>query len=111
MVLREFEDILPGSAERIFKQFEVQAEHRRRSETKVIASNTFTQKLGAVSASLVGIGGMAGGIWLVSHGRSVTGFGTLVVALGSIAGTFLRQRGVQNTERAAKRSIDELKKN
>jgi uncharacterized membrane protein len=62
MVLREFEDILPGSAERIFKQFEVQAEHRRRSETTVIASNAFTQKLGAVSAAVVGTGGMAGGI-------------------------------------------------
>jgi uncharacterized membrane protein len=110
MVLREFEDILPGSAERIFRQFEVQADHRRCSEAKVIASNAFTQRLGAVSAAIVGIGGMAGGIWLVAHGQSVTGFGTLVVALGSIVGTFLRQRGTQNSERAAKRSSPESKK-
>jgi hypothetical protein len=97
------EEILPGSAERIFAQFELQAEHRRRSETTVLSSNAFSQKLGAVCAAIIGIGGMSGGIWLLAHGQSVTGFGTLVIALGGIVATFLYQSGAQEAERAAKR--------
>jgi len=103
IVLRQLEDILPGSAERIFAQFELQAEHRRRSETTVLASNAFSQKLGAVSAAIIGIGGTSGGIWLVAHGESIIGFGTLLVALGSIVGTFLHQTSAQESDRAAKR--------
>lgn len=74
-VLREFEQILPGAAERIFIQFEAQAEHRRRSETKVIDSNTLSQKLGAISAPVIGLSGVVGGMILVGRGFNITGLG------------------------------------
>lgn len=37
-ILRRFEDILPGTAERILRQFEVEAEHRRSCEQAMIES-------------------------------------------------------------------------
>ncbi|MEO7029824.1 MAG: DUF2335 domain-containing protein [Acidobacteriaceae bacterium] len=103
-VLREFEQILPGVAERIFIQFEAQAEHRRRSETKVIDSNTLSQKLGAISAPVIGLSGVVGGMILVGRGFNITGLGTVFAALGSIVATFLYQRHAQDRERFAKRS-------
>ncbi len=110
IVLRHLEEILPGSAERIFSQFEKQAEHRRHGEIIVISSNAFSQRLGAVSAAIIGIGGMGGAIWLLAHGQSVTGFGTLLVALGGIVGTFLYQSGSQEAQRVHKRQSKELEK-
>jgi len=110
IVLRHLEEILPGSAERIFNQFEKQAEHRRNSEMIVISSNAFAQRLGAVSAATIGIGGMGGAIWLLAHGQSLTGFGTLLVALGGIVGTFLYQTGSQEAERVQKRHKTDLDK-
>jgi len=110
IVLRHLEEVLPGSADRIFIQFEKQAEHRRQAESIVISSNAFSQRLGAVSASIIGIGGTGGAIWLLAHGQSLTGFGTLLVALGGIIGTFLYQSGSQEAERASKRPAKHTEK-
>ena len=46
-ILKRFEELLPGSAERLFREFEVQAEHRRSLERRVIASDTLSQALGS----------------------------------------------------------------
>jgi len=53
---------------------------------------------------------MGGAIWLLAHGQSVTGFGTLLVALGGIVGTFLYQSGSQEAQRIHKRQSKELEK-
>lgn len=46
--IKEYEQILPGAAERIFSNFEKQTEHRIRSETTVIQSRTQISKLGMI---------------------------------------------------------------
>jgi len=89
--LAEYERILPGSAERIFRTFEKQFDHRMAIESVVIASNSFSQKLGTVFGGLVGLTGVAGGLWLSYAGRSLQGFAILVGTIGSLVGVYVSQ--------------------
>ena len=65
---------------------------------KIVSSNAFSQKVGTASASVIGIAGVGGGIWLASRGLSLTGLGTVFMALSSIVATFLYQRNLQDHE-------------
>ena len=101
-ILRQFDDVLPGSAERIFSQFEAQSAHRRSLEATVIASGAFSQKLGTVSGLLIGVMGVGGGLWLAHDGKSLEGLSTSFTTLAVLVGTYLYQRRKQDTERADK---------
>lgn len=110
-VLRRFEEILPGSAERIFSQFEAQSAHRRSLEAKAVASGVFSQHFGSVSGLLIGLLGVGGGIWLTHDGKSLEGLIALFGTLGGLVSTYLYKRNQQNAERAEKQSPSSLEKN
>ena len=101
-ILRQFEEVLPGSAERIFTQFEAQSAHRRSLEATVVSSGAFSQKLGTISAALIGLMGVGGGIWLAHGGKSLEGLSTSFTTLAVLVGTYLYQRHKQDAERARK---------
>lgn len=103
-VLREFEEILPGSAERIFAQFETQSSHRRSLELLKLTSDAFSQRLGTVSASLIGLLGVIGGLWLTHEGKGIEGLAALFGTLAGLVGTFLYQRKRQDQERDQKQN-------
>jgi uncharacterized membrane protein len=101
-ILERYERIVPGSAERIFAQFELQSAHRHKIESQVISSNTFCQKLGTVSALLICLLTIGGGLFLVHEGQSVAGITALLGTLGSFVGVFIFGRQGQATERKSK---------
>lgn len=101
--LRGFEEIVPGSATRIFMQFEEQSAHRRSMEAAVITSGAFSQRMGTVSASLIGLAGVAGGLWLTHEGKSVEGLSSLFGTLAALVGTYFYKRKQQDHEREDKR--------
>jgi uncharacterized membrane protein len=102
-ILRSFEEIIPGAAQRIFTQFEEQSSHRREMEARVISSGAFSQRLGTVSASFAGLIGVSGGIWLAHEGKSVVGLATLFTTLASLVGVYLYQKPKQKQELDEKR--------
>ena len=106
-ILRGFEEVVPGSAERIVKQFEQQSSHRRSMEATVISSGAFSQRLGTASALLIGLVGVAGGLWLTHEGRSVVGLTSFLGTLAGLIGTYLYQRKQQDREREEKRGSRE----
>lgn len=101
-VLERFDRIVPGGAERIFKQFETQSAHRQKIESKVVASNAFVQIFGAISAFLLGLLAIGGGLYLVHEGRSIVGFGAFFMALASLVGVYVYGKKSQARERKAK---------
>lgn len=105
-ILRQFEEVLPGSAERIFNQFEAQSAHRRSLEATVVDSGAFSQKLGTVSGLLIGILGVGGGLWLAHDGKSLEGLSTSFTTLAVLVGTYLFKRRKQDSERAVKDKPD-----
>ena len=101
-ILEQYDQVVPGGAERIFRQFELQAAHRQKIESAVVRSNTFAQRLGSVSASAIGLIGVGGGLFLVHEGRGIEGFAAFVTALGSLVGVYVYARKAQAEERAKK---------
>ncbi len=101
-IVRQYEALVPGAAERILTQFEQQSAHRREMERAVISSNSFSQRVGSISASVIGMMGVGGGVWLTYLGRSMEGLGTLLATLGSLVGAYLYSRREQEMERADK---------
>ncbi len=102
-VLRGFEEVVPGSAQRIVIQFEQQSEHRRSMESTVIRSNTFSQRVGTVSASLIGLAGVSGGLWLTHEGKGVEGLSSMFGTLAALVGAYFYNRRQQDRERDEKR--------
>ena len=97
-ILAEYERVVPGGAERIFRQFEAQAAHRQQMEATVIRSNSFVQVFGSVSAFLLGLIGVGGGLFLVSQGRSIEGFAAFLAALASLVGVYVYGKKSQSAE-------------
>ena len=102
-ILRGFEEIVPGSANRLFTQFEEQSAHRRTMESQVIGSGAFSQRIGTVSASLIGLAGVTGGLWLTHEGKGVQGLTSLFGTLAALVGTYLYKQKQQEREREEKR--------
>jgi uncharacterized membrane protein len=90
-ILCRYEETLPGSAERVFRQFEIEAEHRRSLEVQVIRADVFSQLWGSIGGSLIGLLGVGGGIWLAHEGKDLAGLATLVATLGGLITVFLYQ--------------------
>lgn len=102
-VLAKFDQVVPGGAERILAQFEAQRTHRQRIELKVINSNTFVQVFGAISALLLGLLAIGGGLFLVHEGKSLEGFGAFFTGLAALVGVYVYGKKSQADERKAKR--------
>ncbi len=102
-ILRSFEEVIPGAAQRIFTQFEEQAAHRRLMEAKVISSGAFSQRIGTISSSLIGFIGVGGGIWLAHEGKDLIGLATAFTTLASLAGIYLYRKPKQQQELEEKR--------
>lgn len=101
-ILEHYDRIVPGGAERIFAQFESQALHRQRIESRVIRSNSFVQIFGAISALILGLAAIGGGLFLVYAGKSIEGFGAFFSGLASLVGVYIYGKVSQSGERKAK---------
>jgi uncharacterized membrane protein len=82
-ILRGFNDIVPGSADRIIAQFEEQGRHRRKQESRVISHNLFSSTLGQVLAFILFMTLAVGGGWLIHDGKSLEGSGAIVTGIGA----------------------------
>ncbi len=102
-ILRQYNEIIPGSAERIFSQFESQSAHRRTLEMKVISSNAFSQRFGSISALLIGLVSISGGLFLVHEGKSLEGLGAVITPVAGLVAAYIYKRRSQDDEREAKR--------
>lgn len=102
-MLREYEEILPGSADRIIRMAERQAEHRQGIEKTVIACKSRSETLGVVFAGLIGLSAIAGGVFLIAIGRGVEGLVAIITAMGSLVGAFVYGTRSEKKELAEKR--------
>lgn len=101
-ILEHYDRIVPHGAERIFAQFESQSAHRRKVESQIVNSDVFVQVFGAVSALLLGILALGGGLFLVHEGKSVEGFGAFFAGLASLVGVYIYGKKSQASERKEK---------
>lgn len=103
-MLREYEDVLPGAADRIFRMAEQQASHRQELEKKVVESKSRAEILGVVFAGIIVLAVAIGGIFLIYTGHGIAGFSALITGLGGVAVTFVYGTRSERRERAEKRA-------
>lgn len=101
--LERYEHLLPGAADRIIKQWELQTEHRRRLESKVVDSNVAATKRGQWFAALITFASLALAGWLFSQGLSGWAFAVVFADLAAIVLVAYGARRRQESERTAKR--------
>lgn len=103
-MLRDYNEILPGSAERMFKEAEAQAGHRRALESRVVKGSdrraNLGQFLGFGIAVLFGLGS-----WdLIKSGHEVAGVFLGTIDLVALVSVFVFSQDRQAGGAAAQRS-------
>lgn len=103
-ILRGFEDIVPGAAERIIKMAEEQSNHRRELERKVITSDISRSKWGQILGFVIAVVGLGVSAVVAVWGSAVAGGVIGVGTLASLVGVFMYGSRVRSKEREEKRN-------
>ena len=88
-IFRGYEEVLPGSADRILKMAELEPQHRHCLQEQELRSVPRLVTQGQVFGFLIGMTGVLGGIVLVLYGNDLTGFGTFFTSLAALAGIYI----------------------
>ncbi len=100
---RQYEEILPGAAERILCLAERQSTHRRSLEQHVTKGDGRRAWGGLFVGAILASGCVGGGIWLVSIGQVWGGVTIATSSVATIAGVFVygtRSRRGERSQRA-----------
>ncbi len=106
-ILQQYNQVIPGAAERILKMAEAQSEHRRRLEERVIFSDVRNSKLGLVFGFIITITAIIVGAFLILKTNNQVAGGLLSVgSIATLAGVFVygsRQRTHERLQREESR--------
>ncbi|MCK5127004.1 MAG: DUF2335 domain-containing protein [candidate division Zixibacteria bacterium] len=100
--LLQYEQVIPGAADRIICMAENQMKHRFGMEDKVISSDTCNAKRGVVFAFIICVLALTIGGYLISIDKAISGglfAGTIVVTL---VGTFIYGTNQRRQERESR---------
>lgn len=87
--LREIQEIVPGSAEMIFREFELQGTHRRAMERKIVSGNERRATTGQWLGGAIALFFLAAALWLVLAGHDTAGIAIGTVDLGGLVAVFV----------------------
>ena len=68
-VLKQYDDIVPGAAERIMRMAEHQAQHRQDLEARVIRTDNLKSLLGMIFGFVIALVGFGGGLYAALASR------------------------------------------
>jgi len=97
-MLRGYEEIHPGAANRIIAMAEQQAAHRQAIERAVVESNIAREKWGQVIGAVLFALTLGTGALLIWHGFNIAGLGAIIVAGISAAGVFIAGKQKRSQE-------------
>jgi uncharacterized membrane protein len=110
-IIAGWEQICPGSADRILKQFEGQSNHRQGLETKVVESNIKNESRGQIFAFILFLVLAIGGFFLIYAGKDWQGFVAIISALGAPTAMFIWGKSGGRKQLSAKRQEIEASRN
>lgn len=100
--LREYDDLVPGSAKQIMDLFEAQSRHRMAMESHVIRSDVRRSWTGLILGFVVAMTVVLCGTWMIATGHDWAGGSMITTGLGSIVGVFVYGSRSQRQERIQK---------
>jgi uncharacterized membrane protein len=87
-LLEEYDQVVPGLAERIVVMAEGEGDHRRRIESRLIRLS----EAGLLSGFLLAAASILGGLYLLWNGKTLEGLAPLVLAIAGIVTVLVLQR-------------------
>jgi len=102
-ILKGYEEILPGSADRILTMAENQSKHRQKLESKVVSSNSRDSLLGVIFAFVLGVIGLIGGVYAAISGAEILGTIVSAGSIATLAGVFVYGTNSDRKERQSKK--------
>lgn len=101
-IFAEYERILPGAAERLLSQTEIQSKHRRDLETIAIKSGSRDSLIGLISAFFLGAGSLLAGTIVILKGYAYPGSFFGLLGMGSLTTAFIYGTRSNRKERQEK---------
>jgi uncharacterized membrane protein len=101
--LEKYDQVLPGSAERILSMAESQHRHRQNLELNVVNSNISAQRLGVILGFVIAMTTILGGIYLVATGKPASGLAAIITPLAALVGVFVYGKREQHQQLDEKR--------
>jgi uncharacterized membrane protein len=98
-ILKKFNEIVPGSAERIIKMAEEQSTHRRELEKKVINSDISQSKRGQILGFIISITGLLVSAFVAVYGSAIAGGIIGIGTLASLVSVFMYGSKTRSEER------------
>lgn len=96
--LREYEDILPGSAERIVAMAESAIDHNRKMEERVVGASIWSNKAGTILGSLALLILISAAVYAGMNGNNI--LAGLLLGTGVLGGAATLIRGYNNGSQA-----------
>lgn len=87
-ILDHYNQIVPGSAERIISLWENQVKHRQELEKKVISADINQAKIGSILGFIIAIAAICSGTFLAFIGRPTEGIAAILTALAGIIAAY-----------------------
>lgn len=97
-ILRKYDELLPGSAERIIAMAERQGAHRQGLESEVVKSNCKNERLGMVFGFIICVMAIAAGIYAVTMGKEGFGIAAIISALAAPMAVFIYGKSRQKKD-------------
>lgn len=100
-IIAGYEEILPGSADRIFTMAENEQRHRHDVENNIVQADFQLQRWGLVAGFIVVIGVLVVSGLLTSQDEGLLGFAGVITAVGTVVSIFYYAQGRRQKERAS----------
>ena len=101
--LEKYEKIIPGVGQNLLSTYQKQVEHRIEIESIVIKGDNKRSWVGLFLGFIIVMSVIGIAYLLLSKGKSLEAFGTVILALGSLVSVFIRTLSERRKERALKK--------
>jgi len=98
-VIKGYEKVLPGSANRIIAMAEKEQDYRHQFSSIIVKSNVFTERLGLGAAFTLALVLSVGSIGLIYNDKNIEGLAIFIVEIVTLAGLFLYRQNRQEKRR------------
>lgn len=106
-ILKRFDEVVPGAAQRILAMAEEQSAHRRNLEKKVIDSDIARSKWGQILGFCIAIAGLVVSGLIAIYGSALAGGIIGIGTLASLVGVFMYGAQTRSKERMEKNQGEE----
>ncbi|MCX6381887.1 MAG: DUF2335 domain-containing protein [Armatimonadetes bacterium] len=105
LILKQYEAILPGAAERILSMAERQQQNRIHLETVVVEGGAKRSNFGLVCSTLVLLATLSASVYMVKLGQAIAGVTSFVLALATLMGAFIYSTNNRRAERKERTAL------